>query len=72
MIFLLIIIFIGIIFFEAPSLIKNKHWYELKVFSVFLFIAFVMSVLQVKDIPIPNPAKGMEYLVKDVLHLNYK
>lgn len=72
MVFLLIIIFIGITFFEVPEMIRNGYWHELKMFSVFLIAAFTMSLLYILGIPIPNPVKGMEYVVKDLLHLNYK
>lgn len=72
MIFLLIMIFIGIILIEVPVLIKNKYWHELKIFSAFLFIAFIMSLFYIIGIPIPNPVKGEEYLIKHILHLNYK
>lgn len=72
MVLLLIIIFIGIILFEVPEMIRNGYWHELKIFSVFLIAAFTISLLYILGIPIPNPVKGMEYVVKDLLHLNYK
>ena len=72
MIFLLVIFFAGLILFEAPNMIKNKYWRELMVFSVFSIAAFILCLLYIMDLPIPNPAAGMEYVVKDILHLNYK
>lgn len=72
MIFLLVIFFIGIILFEVPNMIKNKYWRELTVFSVFLTAAFILCILYIMNLPIPNPAAGLEYVVKDILHLNYK
>lgn len=72
MIFILIIIFIGIIYFEVPEMIKMEYWYELKVFYVFLAVAFMMSLFYILGLPIPNPVKCIEFLVRDVLHLNYK
>lgn len=72
MTFLLIIIFIGIILFEVPGMVKNRYWHELKIFSAFLMVSFIMSLFYIKGIPLPNPVKGMEYVVKDILHLNYK
>lgn len=72
MIFLLIIIFISITFYEVPEMIKNKYWRELKIFSIFLIIAFILSLFYILGMPIPNPVKGMEFVVKDLLHLNYK
>lgn len=72
MILILIIIFIGIIYFEVPEMVKMGYWYELKVFSVFLAGAFILSLLYILGLPIPNPVKGIEFLVRDVLHLNYR
>lgn len=72
MILLLIIIFIVIIWFEVPDMVKNEYFHELKIFSIFLIAAFILSLFYIIGIPIPNPVKGTEYLIKDILHLNYK
>ena len=72
MIFLLITVFIGIILFEVPSLIMNKHWRELIVFSSLLSMAFILSLLQILDVKVPSPSEGIDFLIRDVLHLNYK
>lgn len=72
MVLLLIIIFIGIILVDVPEMIRNGYWHEFKIYSIFLAAAFTMSLLYIIGIPIPNPVKGMEYVVKDLLHLNYK
>jgi len=37
-------IFIMIILFEVPSLVKNEEWKELTVFSLLLFIGLVLSI----------------------------
>lgn len=72
MIFLLITVFIGIILFEVPNLIRKKYWRELIVFAIFLLLAFIMTLLQTIGVKLPNPVKGIQYLIKDILHLNYK
>lgn len=72
MIFLLISVFIGIILFEVPSLIRNKHWRELVVFSSLLFFAFILALLQILGVDVPSSSKGIDFLIRDVLHLNYK
>jgi hypothetical protein len=64
---LLIIAFIGIALFEIPDLIQRKRWRELLVFLVFLLFAFIVSLLQVLEIKLPNPVKGIEFLVKYLL-----
>ena len=69
---LIIIIFISIIIIEVPDLIKNGYWHELKIFFVFLMAAFIMSLFYFNGMPIINPAKDIEFIVKNVLHLDYK
>lgn len=72
MIVLLISGFIGIILFEVPSLIRNKHWRELVVFSSLLLFAFILTLLQTIGIKVPNLSKVIDFLIRDVLHLNYR
>lgn len=72
MIFLLILVFIGAIWVEVPGLIRKKYFRELTVFSVFLLTALVLALLQVMGVKIPTISSFIEYLVKDLLHLNYK
>lgn len=72
MIFLIIIVFIGIILFELPTLIKNRYSSDIIVFLALIMIAFIISILFICNIPLPNPIRGISYLVKDLLHLNYK
>ncbi|GAB6155055.1 hypothetical protein JCM17380_38060 [Desulfosporosinus burensis] len=72
MIVLLISGFIGIILFEVPSLIRNKQWRELVVFSSLLLFAFILTLLQTLGIKVPNLGKMIDFLIRDVLHLNYR
>lgn len=66
------IIFISIIIIEVPGMIKNRYWHELKIFFVFLMAAFIMSLFYFNGLLIINPAKDIEFIVKNVLHLDYK
>lgn len=72
MIFLLIAVFAGIVLFEVPDLIRKKYWRELVVFFLLLSFAFVLSLLQTIGVKIPILYSGIEYLLKDVLHLYYR
>lgn len=72
MISLLILAFTGVALFEVPALIQKKYWRELIVFSLFLLLAFVLALLQTIGVDIPSPLRGIGYVVKDLLHLNYK
>ncbi|NBJ15499.1 MAG: hypothetical protein FNP40_07960 [Dehalobacter sp. 4CP] len=71
MIFLLTITFVAIGLFEVPALVRNKHWRELTVFSAFFVFAFILAILQAVDVNIPNPIKGIEYLIRDILKMSY-
>jgi hypothetical protein len=72
MIILLIIAFICIVLWEVPALIRGKKWRELTAFSLFLLLAFALSLLNTIGVKIPSPMKGIQHLFKDILHLSYK
>lgn len=71
MILLLILFFIGAAWFEIPGLFRKKYFREFTVFSLFLLSAFLLAFLQIIDVKIPSPMIGIEYLIRDLLHLNY-
>ncbi len=71
MISLLIPLYILIALFDLFHLKKNKKRYELSILFVFFLSAFVLSVLQAYGITIPSPIKGVQYIIKDVLHFGY-
>ncbi len=62
MIALLVLLFIGIILFEVPGLVKKKMWRELAAFSVFLAIGMALSIPQALGATLPNPMKAIEAL----------
>lgn len=68
-IFLLLVLFGGIVIFEAPGLIYRKYWKELFVFFLFLGFAFLLSLLAVLGVKLPSPAKGIEYLITSMFTL---
>jgi len=68
-VFLLLSAFLGITLFEVPGLIQKRYWRELIAFFVFLSIAFILSFLLTIGVKIPNPTKGIEYVVKFFLNL---
>lgn len=65
-ILLLALLFISIILFEAPGLVKNKMWRELTAFSVYLFIGIALSIPLVLGIKLPNPSKAIEAVIKPI------
>jgi len=64
LVFVLILVFLAIIAFEVPGLIRKKMWRELAAFSVLLTIGMVLSFGQVLGYPMPNPTKGIEYIIE--------
>lgn len=68
-VFLLLVLFGGIVIFEVPGLIYRKYWKELIVFFLLLGFAFIISFLVVLDITIPSPAKGIEIVVTRFLKI---
>lgn len=68
-VFLLLVLFGGIVIFEVPGLIYRKYWKELIVFFLLLGFAFIISVLVVLGIPIPSPARGIEVVITYILKI---
>lgn len=66
---LLIVLFIGIILFEAPGLVKKKMWRELAAFAVYLAIGMGLSIPQALGVKLPNPTRAIEALFKPILEL---
>lgn len=69
---LVIITFVIIIIIDVPRLIRNRYQKELIVFSGLMAFAFLISVLRIKGYNLPNPVEGMQYVIKDILHINYR
>lgn len=70
MIFLVILSYVLIAFFQISRLIRKKYWRDLIAFSLFFSIAFILSVLYTLDIKIPSPMEGINHIL-DLLHLHY-
>ena len=69
MIVLYVLTFLGIALFEIPSLIQKKYWWELGVFMFFYSFAFLIGLLQILQINIPNPIEGITTLVTKIIDL---
>lgn len=66
MLFMLSFVFILIIAFEAPGLVRKKMWRELAAFSVLMLIGMVYSYGLVLDLPLPNPTDYIMAIFKPV------
>jgi len=49
--------------YEIPKLIERKYWKELVIFSVFLMIALVFTIMHGMGITLPNPNQPAELLL---------
>lgn len=58
----LILVFSGIIAFEAPRLLKAKMWGELMAFGGLLTVSMVMTFAAVFNIELPNPTTYIEII----------
>jgi hypothetical protein len=67
-----IISFVVIIFIEVPEMLKKRQLKELITFFIFTSIALILSTFFVFKISIFNPVDFLNYIIKDLLHLNYK
>lgn len=71
-IILVVLAFLIIGYFNVPKLIRAKEWRELTVFLALYAFGMTLSILLIIGVTIPSPIKGAQYILKDVLHLNYK
>lgn len=59
---------------DLPGLLRQRAWRTLAVYGVFMLAALAVAVLRQLDVPLPNPVKNTQYLVRAVfqaLHLTY-
>lgn len=64
MVVLLVLLFAGIIWLEAPGLVRAQKWRELAVFAVLLVTGMILSIPQALGITLPNPNRPFELLFK--------
>ena len=67
----LLLICAVIAWLNIPGLIRQKAWGELAAFSFFYTAAFILGLLYVLDIPVPNPMRGLQYIISDLWGLKY-
>ena len=60
------ILFIAIIAFEVPGLLRKKMWRELAAFSVLLLLGMLYSFGQALEVPLPNPTRGIMTIFEPV------
>lgn len=71
MMILLILVYAAIYLLQVPSLVREKNWRELIVFSCFLTLAFIFGLLLNIGVKIPSPLKFIQHEIQDPLNLHY-
>ena len=56
---------------EAPPLLKKKDYKGMAVFAGFLIFAFSVTALEIMGVNLPNPSKGIEYIVKQIINMKF-
>lgn len=69
MVFLLILIFLAIITYEVPGLVKKQLWRELVAFSVLLAFGMFLSIGQILGYTMPNPVNGLKLVIGSIKQL---
>ncbi len=64
-IILFIYLLIGVI--EITPLYKNKEKRKLFVYSIFISISFVLSILLSRGVKIPDPTDGFRFIVESII-----
>lgn len=60
----ILIVAIGIVLYEVPSLIKRKLKRELWVFFILLIVGVILSIAESLNLDMPNPADWLTIIYK--------
>ncbi|MGI6035067.1 MAG: hypothetical protein ACOYCE_04620 [Limnochordia bacterium] len=66
---LLIVVFLAIIGYELPGILRNGWWAELIVFAILIAMGFALGLLQIMGVALPCPVSGIEFLVSQLVRL---
>ncbi len=72
MLFAVVFVFILISVIDIKIYLKKKYYKEIILYSILILGGFILSILLVLGVRIPSPSIAIKYIVKDMLHLNYK
>lgn len=70
--FFIFVAFILILYFQGAPLIKKRQYRDLAIFTGFLSVSFTLALLQMLNFDLPNPTKGIEFLVKKVTSARFE
>lgn len=66
----LVLAFVFIALWQVPPLLKG-HSKELVTFSILMLFAFTLAILQIMGVKLPNPTRGIEFLVRQITTVRF-
>ena len=64
--------FVLMALFDVPSMVRNKEWKNLVVYSVIFLFVLTIGVLISFSVEIPSPIKAIQFFYENILHLSFK
>ncbi|MEW6770317.1 MAG: hypothetical protein AB1330_02885 [Bacillota bacterium] len=65
-VFLLLLFYAVVAYFEVPRMLKNNMRRELYTFIIISLLGFILAAGQILDLPLPNITKGVEAVIRPV------
>lgn len=62
---------VGVAYYEVPKLMQQEQKRELIVFSCFLLIGIALALALSLNLPIPNPTAAIEFIFDPLVRLLY-
>ncbi|HOV69342.1 MAG TPA: hypothetical protein PLZ84_03360 [Clostridia bacterium] len=54
---------------KTADLIRKKYWKDMVVFLIFLVFGTTIAALQINNVKIPHPLRGLVFFVEEVLKI---
>ncbi|HBQ86478.1 MAG TPA: hypothetical protein DER33_05565 [Syntrophomonas sp.] len=51
-------------FYQIPALVQRKYWRELAAYSVLMVVAFILTLMRVMELKLPQPNEGVMVVLK--------
>lgn len=60
---------VAFMFIEVPALLKKKQRKDLWVFSILLLFGIALNIMEILEMPIPNPLEGITAIFRPFSHM---
>lgn len=68
----LLILLVLVALINIPSLVRNKLWKDLLVYSILYAATIAVIIFQIFGLTVPSLVKGAMFLMKNILHIGYE